>query len=311
VLRRLPLVLIPALLTLGLTACGDDGPANNDGRERLDAVSISGDVGTEPTVEWKGRMSAGKIESETVVEGDGAELEDGDSVLAQLWIGNGFTQEKAFSTYEEKRAELITVDDQLAPFLAAVRGATIGSRIAVTSSAEDAFGEAGNAQLGIGNKDSVLVIIDLVSGIEDGPSGDRHSAPGWMPPIKFAKGKPAGFTFEGAPAPTDQLRKAVLLKGKGAKIEKGQTIAVRYVGQTFGGKKPFDQNFDAPGPTSFGIGTGQVIKAWDQALVGATIGTRMVIEVPPALGYGEQGNEQAGIKGTDTLVFLIDVLGAA
>ena len=312
-LRLLPLrlLLIPALLTMGLTACGDETSPDADALDRLEAVSISGDVGTEPTVEWKGQMAAGKIESETVVPGDGAELGDGDSVLAQLWIGNGFTKAKAFSTYEEKRAELITVNDELAPFLAAVEGATVGSRIAVTSSAEEAFGEAGNPQMGIGNKDSVLVIIDLVSGIEEGPSGDRRSAPSWMPPIESEGGKPAGFSFDGVPEPIDQLRKAVLLKGKGAKVKKGQTIAVRYLGQTFGGKKPFDENYSAPAPTAFGIGTGAVIKAWDQALVGATVGTRMVIEVPPALGYGEAGNEQAGIKGTDTLVFVIDVLGVA
>lgn len=310
-LRRLPLALVPALLSLGLTACGDENPTDPDARDRLDAVSISGDVGSPPEVEWKGQMDAGKIESETVVPGDGAELGDGQSVLAHLWIGNGFTQETAFSSYDEKRAELITVDDQLAPFLASVKGATVGSRLAVTSSAEDAFGETGNPQLGIGNKDTVLVIIDLVSGMEEEPSGERKPAPAWMPSIKFEQGKPAGFKFDGVPDPTDELRKAVLLKGEGAKVEKGQTIAVWYVGQTFGGKKPFDTNFAGAAPTAFSIGTGQVIKAWDQALVGATVGTRMVIEVPPDLGYGDQGNEQAGIKGTDTLVFLIDVLGVA
>jgi peptidylprolyl isomerase len=37
----------------------------------------------------------------------------------------------------------------------------------------------------------------------------------------------------------------------------------------------------------------------------------VVLSIPPELGYGEAGNEQAGIKGTDTLVFVIDVLAAA
>ncbi len=310
-LRRLSLALIPVLLTAGLSACGDEEPTDDGSLDRMEAVTISGEVGSEPEVAWKGRMSAGKSESETLVEGEGPELADRDSVLLQLWIGNGFTQEKAFSTYEEKRAELITVDDEMPPFLAPVRGATLGSRIAVTSSADEAFGPTGNAALGIGNKDSVLIVIDLVSAVAEEPSGDRRGTPDWMPPIKFKEGTPAGFTFDGVPPPIDQLRKAVLLKGDGAVIKTGQTIAVRYVGQTFGGKKPFDQNFDAPNPTAFSIGTGGVIKGWDQALVGATVGTRMVIEVPPALGYGEGGNEEAGIKGTDTLVFLIDVLGAA
>ena len=82
----------------------------------------------------------------------------------------------------------MTVDAQLPPFLAAIKGATIGSRIAVTSSAEEAFGAAGNATLGIGNKDSVLVVVDLASGIDEGPTGTRPPAPAWVPPLEFKKG---------------------------------------------------------------------------------------------------------------------------
>ena len=37
----------------------------------------------------------------------------------------------------------------------------------------------------------------------------------------------------------------------------------------------------------------------------------MILEIPPAQGYGEEGNEDAGIKGTDTLFFVVDILGAS
>lgn len=314
-LRRLPL-LVPALLglclALGLTACGDDPAPAEPTKERLDAVQIAGEVGEEPEVTWSSQMTAGKIESKTLVTGDGAALEEGDQVLAHLWIGNGFTEAKAFSTHDEDAtAELVTVDAQVPPFLAAVKGATIGSRIAVTSSAEAAFGEMGNAQLGIGNKDSVLVIIDLASGIDEGPTGTRPPAPAWVPPLEFKKGVVSGFDFKGVPEPTAELQKAVLFEGKGAVVEKGNAIVVRYLGQVFGGKKAFDENFSTGTPTSFAIGTGAVIKGWDQALVGATVGTRVVIAVPPDLGYGEEGNPDAGIKRTDTLYFVIDVLATA
>ena len=60
-----------------------------------------------------------------------------------------------------------------------------------------------------------------------------------------------------------------------------------------------------------GIGVGQVVKGWDQALVGQTAGSRVVLAIPPALGYGKGGNEQARIKGTDTLYFVVDILGVA
>jgi peptidylprolyl isomerase len=311
-LRRLPLILVPVLLSVGLAACGDEPVPAEPTKERLDAVQIDGEIGDEPEVTWSSQMSAGKIESETLVTGDGAALEEGDQALAHLWIGNGFTEAKAFSTHDEDAtAELVTVDAELPPFLASIKGATIGSRIAVTSSAEAAFGAAGNAQLGIGNKDSVLVIIDLASGIDEGPTGTRPAAPAWVPPLEFKKGVLSGFDFDGVPEPTAELRKAVLFEGGGAVVEKGNAIVVRYLGQVFAGDKPFDENFSAATPTSFAIGTGAVIKGWDRALVDATVGTRMVIAVPPDLGYGEQGNPDAGIKRTDTLYFVIDILATA
>jgi peptidylprolyl isomerase len=53
------------------------------------------------------------------------------------------------------------------------------------------------------------------------------------------------------------------------------------------------------------------VPGWDQGLVGEKVGSRVILEIPPALGYGKQGNEQAGIKGTDTLFFVVDILGAS
>ena len=56
---------------------------------------------------------------------------------------------------------------------------------------------------------------------------------------------------------------------------------------------------------------GRLILAWNTGLVGVRVGSRVLMVVPPALGYGTKGSPQAGIKGTDTLVFVIDVLAAA
>jgi peptidylprolyl isomerase len=309
-------LLVPVVLTvcaLALTACGDgDSPGADKTLDRLDAVTISGDVGTAPEVTWKGVMDADKVETETITEGDGDPLKADESVLAHLWIGNGFSQEQAFSTYEDEKAELLTVNDQLPDFLAGIKDATLGTRLAITASAEEAFGPTGNSGIGIGNKDTVLVIVDLISKVLDEPAGERSPAPDWMPAIESAKGIPTGFNFEGTPAPTADLRRVQLIKGTGPRVEKGQTIAVRYLGQVYEGEKPFDENFSGEGtPTTFGIGSGQVIKGWDQALEGVPVGSRVVLSIPPELGYGEAGNEQAGIKGTDTLFFVIDVLAAA
>ena len=321
--RRPKLTLVPALLACGallLTACGDDTSSGDPllggakSYDRLDAVTISGDVGSAPEVKWKGPMKAGKVETETLTEGDGEELKGQDQVLAHLWIGNGYSQETAFSTYEDKKAELLTVNNQLPEFLAGIRDAKVGSRIATTASAEEAFGETGNYQLGIGNKDTVLVLVDLVSKVQDKPEGEESPYPDWMPKPKFRKGVIKSFDFTGTPEPTDDLRRVQLIQGSGPRVKKGQTIAVRYLGQAFGEDKPFDENFgdDAKGePTTFSIGTGAVIKGWDQGLEGVPVGSRVVLEIPADLGYGAEGSPDSGIPKDATLVFMIDILAAA
>ena len=60
----------------------------------------------------------------------------------------------------------------------------------------------------------------------------------------------------------------------------------------------------------FAIGTGGVIAGWDEGLVGQTVGSQVLLVIPPDKGYGSQGASDAGIKGTDTLVFVVDILDA-
>jgi peptidylprolyl isomerase len=314
-LRRLPTVLLPLVLLTGLAACGDanDGASSSSsGSGALEAVTISGEPGAAPKVSWEGEMSSDKLETEVLEEGDGAEVEDGDKVFTHIWIGNGFTQKKSFSTYDQKKPELVTVDENLIPvFGKAMQGQKLGSRVAVTAPADEAFGPQGNPQLNIANKDAVLVIVDLISIQEvlDGPQGSEQKAPAWAPGLTEKDGNVTALDFAGAPRPDGKLRSAALIEGDGAVVKSGQTITVDYLGQVYRGKKPFDESFSKE-PASFAIGTGGVIPGWDKTLVGAKVGSRVMLAIPPKDGYGEAGNESAGIKGTDTLYFVVDILSA-
>jgi FKBP-type peptidyl-prolyl isomerase-like protein len=109
--------------------------------------------------------------------------------------------------------------------------------------------------------------------------------------------------------PTDKLRSKVLVQGSGPTITKGELIAFDYLGQVWHGKV-FDNSYDRHEPLVSQIGAKQLIPAWDQTLVGMKVGTRVLMLVPPAYGYGSQGAPQAGISGTDTLVFVIDLIAA-
>jgi peptidylprolyl isomerase len=307
-LRRLPAALLPLLLVAAAAGCGSDD-SGDQATSRLDAVTITGDQGAAPKVTWKDQMSAGSIESKTLTTGDGPKVEDGDSVLAEYWLGDGFTKKKAVSTFDPGGdAQVLTLNDQVNPiFKPALEGQTIGSRVAVTASADKAFGEFGNAQLGIANKDSVLLLVDLVSPVLDGPDGQTKTAPSWAPKVVEKDGKVTSLDFSGTPKPSAQLRTATLVQGTGPAVAKGKTMVMRYLGQVYGAAKPFDENYSGD-PMARAIGVGNFVKGWDQALTGVKVGSRVMIAIPPKLGYGTAGNKQAKIKGTDTLYFVVDVL---
>jgi peptidylprolyl isomerase len=113
--------------------------------------------------------------------------------------------------------------------------------------------------------------------------------------------------------PPKQLVEETLVAGSGTPVSAGDTVITNYVGEIWPTKpgsapKVFDSSFARGAPTGFVIGTGAVIPGFDKTLVGKRIGTRMLLSIPPADGYGSSGNSQAGISGTDTLVFVVDLL---
>jgi len=303
------------VLLVGLAGCGSNGSSSSSASSSsaLDAVSISGDVGTAPQVDWKSKMTANDVQTTTLTKGDGDTVGDGDLVSAQLWIGNGFSQKQAYSSYEQGGAQQLTVNDQLSPVLRdAITGATVGSRIAVTAPADKLFGASGNAQLGIGNKDPIVIVIDLISKPKpplDGPQGKAQKAPSWAPKLVTKGDKVTALDFTKTPKPDGKLRSAALIAGTGPTVKKGQTITVNYLGQVYKGKAPFDESYTKQ-PATFAIGEGQVISGWDKTIVGEKVGSRLILAIPPEDGYGKQGQPSAGIKGTDTLYFVVDILGA-
>ena len=125
----------------------------------------------------------------------------------------------------------------------------------------------------------------------------------------------SGLDFAKTPKPDGKFRSAALFDGTGAVVKKGQTIFARYLGQVYKGKKPFDENFDGDAPAGFQLTTGAsggVIPGWDKGLVGQTRREQgRSWRSRRRTGYGKAGNSQAGIKGTDTLYFVVDIVGAA
>ncbi|MFG3697806.1 FKBP-type peptidyl-prolyl cis-trans isomerase [Micromonospora sp. NPDC047620] len=98
-----------------------------------------------------------------------------------------------------------------------------------------------------------------------------------------------------------------LIKGTGPAVQKGQTITTNYVGVFYKDGKEFDSSWNGGQPASFAIGVGQVIPGWDQGLVGVTVGSRVQLDIPAELAYG---NDPSSGRPTGPLRFVVDVLAA-
>lgn len=97
-----------------------------------------------------------------------------------------------------------------------------------------------------------------------------------------------------------------LVEGTGPNPRPGQTVAVHYTGTLENGTK-FDSSRDRGVPYEFQIGTGAVIKGWDEGVMSMKVGGKRKLTIPPAIGYGAQGRPPK-IPGNATLLFEVELI---
>ncbi|MEU2777324.1 FKBP-type peptidyl-prolyl cis-trans isomerase [Streptomyces sp. NPDC007162] len=141
-----------------------------------------------------------------------------------------------------------------------------------------------------------------------------------VPPPKIVDGPlpaiTAGTKFgekptaaKGSGDPSKNLAVKTVIAGSGKTVAENDFIQADYLGQIWSSGKVFDQSYDRT-PLLLQLAQGSIIDGWRYALAGKKAGSRVLMAVPPTWGYGTSGNAQAGIKGTDTLVFVVDVLNS-
>jgi len=112
--------------------------------------------------------------------------------------------------------------------------------------------------------------------------------------------------FPEGPAP-DDLVITDITEGDGKEATAGKTVLVHYVGVTHSGGEEFDSSWNRGEPLAFRLGVGQVIKGWDDGILGMKVGGRRQLVIPPQLAYGSRG--AGGVIGpNETLIFACDLV---
>jgi peptidylprolyl isomerase len=324
--RRLAAACLSALLLTATAACGSDsadssgasGGSSSEGASSgtsssgsIDGLTVTGDFGKEPTVKVDG-MNVDKAESEVLVQGDGEKLGNGSAALYRFVIANGGTGENVASNYNDNDPQRMVVSEQPPAIKDAVDGQRIGSRVAVAMPVKDLLGDQGAPQVGLNADDDVVIVFDLLKAAEaplDAPQGTTVKPPANAPTVVDQDGQVTAIDFSSAPkSPPKKLQVIPLIQGKGTAIKEGDSVTVDYFGTVWGkGDQPFDQSYDSA-PATFTLAKGSLIDGWVQGLKGVKAGSRVMLVVPPSLGYGAQGSGDQ-IPGNSTLVFVVDVLG--
>ena len=312
--RRIRTVTIAALAgVLALSACG--GSDTKAKPTALDQTTVSGGSDKEaPKVQIKPTpLKVTETQTRVVKAGDGAAVKGDEIVSLRYVLLNGKDGSQLDTNYGKANLGLNLADAKLLPGLKkGLANQKVGSRILVAMPPKDAFGEQGNANIKVGGGDTVVFLMDVVSATKPLKSaeGKAVNPPKNLPSVKVEEGKAATITIPKGQKPPANTVGQVLIEGKGPKVQAGQTIRVSYTGALWKNGKNFDSSANSPeGHFETVIGQKQVINAWDTQLVGKTVGSRLLLVVPPKDGYGAAGSPPK-ISGTDTLVFVVDILAA-
>ncbi|HEX7536526.1 MAG TPA: FKBP-type peptidyl-prolyl cis-trans isomerase [Dermatophilaceae bacterium] len=305
-LSRLRVVSAAVIPLVFLAACGSETkkPAS-----ALDVVTVGG-TAKAPTVTFKTKpLTVKATTTKVVTEGKGAKLTKANAITFNYVLVNGKDAKQIESSFGKQTAGMDLSSASLLPGLSkGLTGQKVGSRLLVAIPPADAFGAQGNAQAGFGPTDTVLFLIDLVAASTPLTTAKGVAVPpkAGLPTATVVGAKPATIVVPKTAAPT-KLIVQPLIRGAGPVVKTGQNIKVAYTGVLWKNGKKFDASADHGSAFDTQIGAGKVITGWDKGLVGQTVGSRILLVVPPAEGYGAKGSPPL-IGAKDTLVFVVDIL---
>ncbi|MGW1143298.1 FKBP-type peptidyl-prolyl cis-trans isomerase [Streptomyces zhihengii] len=328
--RRSLLIAVPAGLVT-LAGCGDDDKSDTaksssspspsasasappppkivDGP--LPAITAGTKFGEKPTVAKGSGDPSKDLAVKTVIAGGGKTVAENDYIQAN-YLGQVWSTAKVFDNSYDRKTPLVI---QLAQggiidgWRYGLVGKKAGSRVEMSVPPTWGYGTQGNAQAGIKGTDTLVFVVDIENTFNSKSSAKGKDVPqsdAALPKVGTnTDGKAPSIDVPKADAPTKLVAEYVI-EGDGETVAADSSVLVQYKGVVWDGGKEFDSTYSRKQLTSFSLQ--QVVKGWAQGLTGKKVGSRVLIVIPPDLGYGDSPPEGSGIEKDSTLVFSVDIL---
>lgn len=276
--------------------------SSSDSKNQIAGVTATGKLGEKPTISFKTPMTVSDGSYVVLQEGDGDVIQDGDRVCAQGIALNVKDGTELMDTWTKNTPDcsLVVSSSKLSStYYDQIKGAKLNTTIGFGVNDQNTSGY------------SYIMAMTFVSkskDLEKATGEEVTDVPANLPKVTRDKdGKPSvDMNGQGS---VDKLVTQTLIKGSGKTLTDSDTAVVKYTGWLTNGKQ-FDSSWDKN--TTFDAdlsASGQIISGWKQGLIGQTVGSQVLLVIPPDQGYGADGSGDT-IPGNSTLVFVIDILAA-
>jgi len=309
--RTLLTTALAATAAIGLAACTDDGSssdasdaggASDGGGDALSGVTVSEDLGAEPTVEFTAPLEISEAKAQVVVPGDGATIADGDTVIWRDLYVDASSGEVLQSWWQGAPAGgvQVTVDTIGQAAFDVLTTTTVGSRFVMAGWQQDSSGQA-RSLLQVADVDRVVSPLRA--------EGTAGSPSGTYPEVSLDGNGVPSIAGPGEGEPPAKTVRELLIQGTGDTTRAGDYLTMQYAGWKWSDGSAFDSSWERNAPFSFVQGQGMVIQGWDENLLDLKVGSQVMLVIPAAEAYGDDA--EAHELGGETLIFVVDVLDAA
>lgn len=310
---------VAALLLLlpFLAACGSSSAAlPKTPAATLADIKVSGPSTAKPHVSFHAPLHFTKLQRKVLLSGPGkGDVVKPNSVVTVDYAAFNASDGKEYdSSWQRGKPATFLLNDTnvISGLVQGLVGTSAGDRVLIGIPAKDAYDPTGNGS-SVHRGDSVIFVVDVrkVQTPLSEATGTKQQVPGDVPRLTYdAQGHPQKFVAtKQTPKSVKKLGVYPLIKGHGPVVKSGQTVTVQYVGQIYPDGKVFDSSWSRS-PFTFTVGAGQVIPGWDKGLIGQRVGSRVILVIPSALGYGSTGSG-SDIPPNADLIFAIDILQAS